>query len=95
MMTFEKFVSSIDETTKDIKCVKIEYQGFNCYEGTRYTLTIKQTLINGYSFSKSGRPTRIIKVSINSNYLDDNTIPYIEMIFINAYFRKYLLDNFM
>lgn len=92
MMTFENFVNTIDYTTKEIKCTKIEYQGFNCYEGTRYILTLKQTLINGYFFSKSGRPTRIMKVTINSSYLDDNTIPYMEQIFINAYFRKLILD---
>lgn len=92
IMTFNDFILSVDNITKDMKCTKIEYQGFNELEGSRYILTIRQTLINQRFFIKNGRPSRLIKVSINSSYLDDNTIPYLEIIFINAYLRKIILD---
>lgn len=92
IMSFENFMSKVDNTTKDIKCTKMEYQGYNELEGVKYVLTIRQTLIDQHFFYKNGRQSRIIKVSINSSYLDDSTIPYLEIIFINAYFRKIILD---
>lgn len=92
---FDSFVNSLDSRTESVKVLDLKHQGFNTLEGNQYIVTVVQTLKPLHYFSNIGTNKRIIKLSINSGYCDDSTIPYIEKVFINAYFRKYILDNFM
>lgn len=89
---FENFVKSLNDKTESVKVLDLKHQGFNHLEGNQYMVTVVQTLKPMYCFSNIGTNKRIIELSINTSYCDDNTIPYLEEIFINAYFRKLILD---
>lgn len=92
---FDSFVNSLDNRTESVKVLELTHQGLNTLEGNRYIVTVVQTLKPLYCFSNIGTNKRIVELSINTSYCDDSTIPYLERVFINAYFRKYILDNFM
>lgn len=92
---FDSFVNSLDSKTESVKVLDLKHKGFNLLEGNQYIVAVVQTLKPMYRFANIGTNKRIIELSINSSYCDDSTIPYLEKVFINAYFRKYILDNFM
>lgn len=92
---FDSFVQSLNERTESVKVLELRHKGFNNLEGNSYIITVVQTLKPLHYFSNIGTNKRIIELSINSSYCDDSTIPYLERVFIDAYFRKYILDNFM
>ena len=92
---FDSFVQSLDERTESVKVLELRHKDFNHLDGNSYIITVVQTLKSLHCFSNIGTNKRIVELSINSSYCDDSTIPYLERVFIDAYFRKYILDNFM
>lgn len=92
---FDSFINSLDNRTESVKVLELAHKGFNALEGNQYIVTVVQTLKPLHYFANIGTNKRIIELSINTSYCDDSTIPYLEKVFINAYFRKYILDNFM
>ena len=92
---FESFVHSLDERTTSVKTLDLQHKSFDTLKGNTYIVTVVQTLKPLHYFGNEGTNKRIVELSINSSYCDDMTIPYIERLFIDAYFRKYILDNFM
>ena len=89
---FDSFVKSLNKKTVKIHVEDIQYKGFNTSEGSIYIVTIVQILNPLYKFSDSGSNIRIVALYINSSYCDEWELPYIEEVFINAYFRKKIIE---
>lgn len=89
---FDSFAKSLDDKTTQIHVEDIQYKGFNTSEGNIYIVTVIQVLKPMYKFSDSGSNIRIVALYVNSSYCDEWELPYIEEVFINAYFRKKIIE---
>lgn len=91
---FNEFVKSLSSDTANIKVLGLTVNGYNSISGVSYLVTIKQTLRHKAFFYSTETNERILQLEINTLGAIDNNIPYMEEIFLQAFFRKYILDNF-
>lgn len=94
-MKFNEFVKSLDSGTANIKVLGLTVNGYNSISGVSYLVTIKQILRHNAFFDSTETNERILQLEINSLCAIDNNIPYMEEVFLQAFFRQYLLDNFL
>lgn len=92
---FNEFIKSLSSDTANIKVLGLTFNGYNSIGGVSYLVTIKQILRHNSFFYSTGTNERILQLEINSLCAIDNNIPYMEEIFLQAFFSKYILDNFL
>ncbi len=93
-MKFNEFVNALDSDTANIKVLGLTVNGYNSIGGVSYLVTIKQILRHTAFFYSTETNERILQLEINTLCAIDNNIPYMEKVFFQAFFRKYILDNF-
>ena len=95
IMKFNEFIKSLSSDTANIEVLDLTVNGYNSIGGVSYLVTIKQILRHNVFFYSTVTNERILQLEINSLCAIDNNIPYMEEIFIQAFFRQYILDNFL
>ena len=93
IMQLHKFMNTLTDATSNIKVLNLEYKGQGV-NGSEWVATVEQIIKPWKDFYNRSTVNRIICLEFNGNYLSKNNIPYCEEVFLQAYFRKYILDNF-
>lgn len=89
----KRFIETLSNDTVNIQVLDLKYNGFNTH-GSKWFVTVKQTLKPLHYFYENGKTCRTIQLEFSSLYSYSLGIPYVEKVFLQAFFRQYILDNF-